>query len=218
MAELQRQEEMKRKLIASPAPLFEEVRELVLSKCLADKRKQVRIIFEQQPFGELERLVTQKLVEVVKGVARKELANENWLQRVARLSARTYEQMRVTILEFLDEDVFNLSPANCVAFLQPLVQSWDIDLATFGMDIILNHRVAPGQSKKFEYVETDPARTVKEEPGLTAFLQSPSLNRNTTTEEIEFLRKLRFNGKRPTPLYYYRELQNLRDPLHFQAP
>jgi len=26
---------------------------------------------------------------------------------------------------------------------------------------------------------------------------------------------LRFKGKRPTPLYYYRELQNLRDPLHF---
>ena len=91
----------------------------------------MRIIFEQQPFGELERLVTQKLVEVVKGVARKELANEKWLRRVARLSARTYEQMRVTILEFLDEDVFNLSPANCVAFLQPLIQSWDIDLDDF---------------------------------------------------------------------------------------
>jgi hypothetical protein len=27
---------------------------------------------------------------------------------------------------------------------------------------------------------------------------------------------LRFKGKRPTPLYYYRALQNLRDPLHFR--
>jgi hypothetical protein len=36
-------------------------------------------------------------------------------------------------------------------------------------------------------------------------------------EEIEFLKRLRFNEKRPTPLYYYRELQNLRDPLHFRA-
>jgi hypothetical protein len=34
---------------------------------------------------------------------------------------------------------------------------------------------------------------------------------------MEFLKKLRFNGKRPTSLYYYRELQNLRDPLHFRA-
>ncbi len=218
MAELQRQEEMKRKLVASPAPLFMEVRELVISKCRPDKKKSEQTIFEQQPFGELERLVTQKLLEVVKGLAKKELANEKWLRQVARLSHRSYEQMRVTILEFLDEDVFSLSPENCVAFLQPLIQSWDIDLATFGMDIILNERVAPGRVKKFEYMEKEPDATHQEEPGLTAFLHDASLSGNATAEEIEFLRKLRFNGKRPTALYYYREIQNLRDPLHFQAP
>jgi transcriptional regulator with XRE-family HTH domain len=217
MAELQRLEEIKRKLVAPPAPLFKEVRELVLSKCQPDKTKQVRIIFEQQPFGELERLVTQKLLEVVKGVAKKELANEKWLRQVARLSGRSYEQTRVTILEFLNEDVYNLSPRNCVAFMQPLIQSWDIDLTTFGMDIVLNHRVAPGRPKKFEYVEKAPESNGKEEPGLIAFLQNASLSRDATADEIEFLRKLRFNGKRPTALYYYRELQNLRDPLHFQA-
>ena len=175
------------------------------------------MIFEQQPFGELERLVTQKLLEVVKEVARKELANEKWLRQVARLSHRSYEQMRVTILEFLDEDVFNLSPKNCVAFLQPLIQAWDIDLTTFGMDVILNHRVAPGRPKKFEYMEREPEPTDKEEPGLTAFLQNTSLSRNATAEEVEFLRKLRFKGKKPTALYYYREIQSLRDPLHFKA-
>jgi predicted transcriptional regulator len=217
MAELQRQEELKRKLVASPAPLFKEVRELILCKCQPDKKKQVGMIFEQQPFGELERLVTQKLLEVVKEVAKKELANEKWLRQMARLSHRSYEQMRVTILEFLDEDVFNLSPRNCVAFLQPLIQSWDIDLTTFGMDIILNHRVAPGRPKKFEYVEKEPETTDKEEPGLTAFLQNPSLSREATAQEIEFLRGLRFQGKRPTALYYYREMQNLRDPLHFRT-
>jgi predicted transcriptional regulator len=218
MAELQRQEEIKKKLVASPAPLFKEVRELILNKCQPDKRKPVSVIFEQQPFGEIERLVTQKLLEVAKGVARKELANEKWLRQVARLSHRSYEQMRVSILEFLDEDVFNLSPQNCVAFLQPIIQSWDIDLKTFGMDIVLNHHVAPGRAKKFEYVEKVLETTHPEEPGLTDFLQSTSLCRDTTAEEIEFLRKLRFDGKRPTALYYYREIQNLRDPLHFQAP
>jgi len=217
MAELQRQEEIKRKLVASPAPLFKEVRQLVLSKCHADKQKQVRIIFEQQPFGELERLVMQKLLEEVKGVARKELDNAKWLRQVARLSHRSYEQMRVTILEFLDEDVFSLSPQNCLAFLQPLIESWDIDLTTFAMDIVLNHRVAPGGAKKFEYVEKESEPAEKEEPGLTAFLRDPSLCRDATQEEIAFLRKLRFDGKRPTPLYYYREIQNLRDPLHFHT-
>jgi transcriptional regulator with XRE-family HTH domain len=217
MAELQRQGEIKKKLVASPAPLFKEVRDLVLVKCRPDKQRQVRAIFDQQPFGEIERLVTQKLLEVAKEVAKKELANEKWLRQVARLSHRRYEQMRVTILEFLDEDVFNLSPRNCVAFLQPLIQSWDIDLTTFGMDIVLNHRVALGRAKKFEYVEKDPETSDQEEAGLTEFLQTASLNRDVTTEETEFLRKLRFNGRRPTALYYYREIQNLRDPLHFHV-
>ncbi len=55
-----------------------------------------------------------------------------------------------------------------MAFLQPLIQSWDIDLTTFGMDIILNHRVAPGRAKKFEYVEKEPETTDPEEPGLSS--------------------------------------------------
>ena len=217
MAELQRQEVIKKKLVASPNPLFKEVRDLVLVKCQADKQKQVRAILEQQPFGEIERLVTQKLLEVAKEVAKKELANEKWVRQVAWLSHRSYEQMRVTILEFLNEDVFNLSPQTCVTFLQPLIQSWDIDFTTFGIDIVLNHHAASGRAKKFEYLEKHPETGDQEEPGLTEFLKTASLNHNVTAEETEFLRKLRFNGRKPTALYYYREVQNLRDPLHFHT-
>ena len=60
LADLQRQEELKRKLADPPAPLFKEVRQLILRKCNPDKENQVRAIFEKQPFGELERLVTPK--------------------------------------------------------------------------------------------------------------------------------------------------------------
>jgi transcriptional regulator with XRE-family HTH domain len=218
LADLQRKEELKRKLGDPPAPLLKEARELILRRCNPDKENQVRVIFERQPFGEIERLVTQKLLDVVKGVAKQELNNETWLRLVARLSNRSYEHMRVIVLEFLDADVFNVSAENCVSFLDPLIESWDIDLATFGLDIILNHRVAPGQSKKFEFVERDPDQPSDQEPGLEEFLDNTSLSEDATEEEIEFLRKLRFSGKRPTPLYYYRELQNLRDPLHFRPP
>jgi hypothetical protein len=54
------------------------------------------------------------------------------------------------------------------------------------------------------------------EPGLKEFLENDPFNANATLEEIGFLRKLKFRGKRPTALYYYRELQNLRDPVHFR--
>jgi transcriptional regulator with XRE-family HTH domain len=215
LAELQRQEELKRKLADPATPLFTEVRELVLRKCKPEKQKQIRAIFEKQPFGELERLVTQKLLDVVKGVAKEELQSENWLHVVAGLSNRSYEEMRVAILDFLDTDVFNVSIENCVAFLDPLIESWDIDLATFGMEIVLNHRVAPGDPKRFEFIESKSERSF-EEPGLTEFLDDPSLSGDATEQEVEFLRGLRFKGKQPTALYYYRELQNLRDPLHFR--
>jgi hypothetical protein len=218
LANLQRQEELKRKLADPAMPLFGEVRELVVRKCKPDKQNQIRAIFERQPFGELERLVTQKLLDVVKGVAREELESENWLHLVARLSNRSYEEMRVAILEFLDTDIFDVSNENCVSFLDPVIESWDIDLATFGVEIVLNRRVAPGHPKKFEFVEKEPGPTFDQEPGLTKFLQDASLSNNATPEEIEFLKRLRFKGKRPTPLYYYRELQNLRDPLHFRTP
>ena len=217
LAELQRKEEFKRKLGDSPAPLFAEVRELILRKCNPDREKQVRAIFAQHPFGEIERLVTGKLLQVVKSVAKNELEDENWLHLVARLSNRSYEEMRVAILEFLDADVLTLSPENCLSFMEPLIESWDIDLATLGMDIILNHRVAPGQRKKFEFVETQPEQAFAEEPGLAEFLRDPSMSGDATEQEIEFLRKLRIKSKRPNSLYYYRELQNLRDPLHFRA-
>jgi transcriptional regulator with XRE-family HTH domain len=216
LAKSQRKEDLKRNLGDSPTPMFKETRELILGKCRAEQQKEIRTIFEKQPFGELERLVTQKLLDVVKCVAKEELDSENWLHLVARLSGRTYEQTRVNILEFLDTDVFNVSNENCVAFLGPLIEYWDLDLATFGMEIVLSRRLAPGDPKKFEYVERE-SNQLEEEPGFLEFLHDPSLAGNATPHEIDFLKGLRIKGRRPTPLYYYRELQNLRDPLHFRA-
>ncbi len=216
LADHQRKEELKRSLGDPPKPLFKEVRELILGKCVPAKEKQIRVIFEKQPFGELERLVTQKLLDVIKKVAKEELNSETWVRLVARLAGRSYEQMRVTLLEFLDTDVFSLSHENCVSFLDPLIESWDVDLATFGMEIVLNRRVAPGDPRRFEFVETGPDQPVVE-PGFKEFLNDSSLSGTATKEEMELLRNLRFNGKRPTAIYYYRELQSLRDPLHFRA-
>ena len=218
LAGLQRKEELKRELGDEPPPLFHEVRELILRKCNREKQEHVRAIFEKQPFGELERLVTQTLLDVVKRVAQDQLENDYWLRMVARLSRRSYEEMRVVVLEFLDTDIFHVSAENCVAFLDPLIESWDTDLATFGLEIVLNHSVVPGQAKRFAFVELEAAQPVTEEPGLQEFLQDPSLSGTATAEEVEFLKRLRFTHARPTALYYYRELQNLRDSLHFRTP
>lgn len=215
VADAQRKQELKRELAGEPAPLFREVRALILRKCAPKSATHVRAIFEKQPFGELERLVTEKLLEVVKRVAQEELENDDWLRKVAHLGGRSYEEMRVIVLEFLDTDVFHLSAEHCVSFLDPLIASWEVDLATFALEIILNHRVAAEHLRRFEFVER--GAEPLEEPGLREFLQDHSLSGTATGEELELLRRLRFKSKRPTALYYYRELQSLRDPLHFRA-
>jgi transcriptional regulator with XRE-family HTH domain len=216
VADAQRKQELKRELGDDLAPLFREVRALILRKCAPKSATHVRAIFEKQPFGELERLVTEKLLDVVKRVAQEELENDDWLRKVAHLGGRSHEEMRVIVLEFLDTDVFHVSAEHCASFLDPLIASWDVDLATFGLEIILNHQVAAEHLRRFDFVERSLVGPL-EEPGLREFLQDPALLGSATTEELEFLKKLRFRSKRPTALYYYRELQSLRDPLHFRA-
>ncbi|MGD1096628.1 MAG: helix-turn-helix transcriptional regulator, partial [Bryobacteraceae bacterium] len=176
LANVQRQEELKKRVAEPPGPLFEECRELILRKCEPGRQKEVRRIFEKEPFGELERLVTQKLLAVAQGVAEDEMCSEEWLQLMAQRRGCGDEQMRVAILEFLDTKVFNVSIENCVSFLDPIIDSWDIDLKTFGMEIVLNRRLAPGGLKRFEFVEQEPPPAFAIEPGFEQFLLDKSLS------------------------------------------
>jgi len=174
VAELTRKEELKRELGDVSEPLFPQVRSLLLRKCRAEQASQIRAIFERQPFGELERLVAQKLL-----------------------------------------DVGNLT-MDSVHVFDSLIEPWDIDLATFSLEIVLRRRTAGERVRRFEFVERDGGEAGERGGGLGEFLAARSLSGTATAQELEFLRGLRVKGRRPTPLYYYRELQNLRDPLHFQ--
>jgi transcriptional regulator with XRE-family HTH domain len=217
LARTQRLDEYRRVHEEPPEALLKETRDLVLRKCVPGSEPQIRSIFERQPFGELERLVTQNLLNVVSRVARAELDNEAWIHEVAQLGDKTYEQMRVIILEFLDTDIFNVSNKDCISFLDPLIARWDIDLSTFDMEIVLNNRLVPGEPKKFAFVEKDLDGPREDEPGLTEFFQDAVLSRDMSDDELVFLKRLRFGSRRPNRLFFYRALQNLRDPLHFRV-
>ena len=217
LADTQRREDRKRQVLDPPRPLFPEFRQLILLKCAAAKRKQMTHIFEREPFGELERFITQKLLDVAKRVAREELTDEQWIHRVARASKRSYAEARVLILEFLDTDIFHVSAENCLWFFDPLLERWDMEFDSFSLEIVLNRRLAGNNRKKLEFREAEPELSQEQEvePGLAEFLKDTRLSGDLTEEETAFLKGLPLNGKRPAPLYYYRELQNLRDPLHF---
>jgi transcriptional regulator with XRE-family HTH domain len=215
LADIQRREELKRKVLDPPRPLFREFRQLILRKCVAAKRKQITNIFEREPFGEFERFITQKLLDVAKRVAKEELESGEWIHRVARASKLSYEETRVLILEFLDTDVFHVSVENWISFLDPLIESWDIEFESFGMEIVLNRRLTRSHLKKLEFREAEPEPSLEIEPGLKEFLNDAKLSGGITEDETLFLKSINPDGKRPSPLYYYRELQNLRDPLNF---
>src|SRR2546429_9239910 len=63
VAEAHLKEERKREL-CEVAPLFPELRELLLKKCAPQGIERVRAVIERQSFGELERLVAQTLLHV----------------------------------------------------------------------------------------------------------------------------------------------------------
>ena len=216
LADNERAEEIKRKLGQRAEPLFQEFRDLVLKKCVPDSRDEVRAVVEKQPFGTLERLITQALLEVVQRVARHELDSDSWIRLAARVGGRSHEEMRVIVLEFLDTDVFQVSNENCAAFIEPLVESWDIDLVSFRLDIVLNRSLVANPHRTFTFEESTPTEDSGDDSGLTDFLNDPRLNDGLTEEEVRLLRQQRLGGKRPNKLYYYRLLQNLRDPLHFR--
>jgi transcriptional regulator with XRE-family HTH domain len=215
IVEIERTEELRRKLSRVPEPLFQEFRALVLRKCVEGKRDDVRAIFDAQPFGTLERMVARALLDLVQRIAREELDSENWIRLVASVGDRTHEEMRVIVLEFLDADVLHVSRQDCVAFLDPLVEGWNVDLDTLRLDILLNPRLVDNPHRTFTFVEAEPAEDSVSQAALAAFLDDPRFDGHVTEVEVRLLRHHRFGGRRPTELYYYRALQNLRDPLHF---
>ena len=160
-------------------------------------------------------LSAQALLYVAKRVAKRELQDSQWIHRVARITRQTYEDARVLVLNFLDRDVFHISNEKCMIFLESLVRRWDIEFDTFSMEVALNRHLTDGCLKKLEIREAEPEKPEAVEPGLLEFLEDKTLSAGISDDEIAFLKRLSLNGQRPSRFYYYRELQNLRDPLNF---
>lgn len=212
LAALEQHEALDQKWQDAPAARFGPMRELVLRKCRPSRQRQMRAIIEAQPFGELEQLVTRTLIEVVRSEARAHARDDIWVRSTATTSGSTYREMRVRMIELLDSDP-RASIGDFSAFLDPLIESWDYDLDNFTLEV----KLTTGVVRRFGFREQTGEADGEEQPGLRKFLRDATLSSGATAEEIEFLRRLHFPaGARPTALFYYRTLQNLRDPLHFR--
>ena len=211
LAALQHHEALDRVWKEAPPARFGPMRDLVLRKCRPARQARMRAIFDKEPFGEMEGLITRTLIQTIRDEAREHARDETWLRSIG--SPGSYRSMRVRLIELLDSDPV-ASIGDFSAFLDPLIQWWDFDFLHFTVQIHLTG----GSSRRFGFhEESSEEPAVAEEPALRAFLRDATLSAGVTAEEIESLRRMRFPAShRPIALFYYRALQNLRDPLHFR--
>jgi hypothetical protein len=136
------------------------------------------------------------------------------MRLAATVGGRPMEEMRVLVLEFLAADVYDVSKESCAAFLEPLVESWDVDLEALRVEVALRRELVAEPRRAFAFAEQQPLSAVPS--GLADFLADEALRGDVSDQEIEQLRAHSFDRRQPTRLYYYRALQNLRDPIHFR--
>ncbi|HUP45591.1 MAG TPA: helix-turn-helix transcriptional regulator [Thermoanaerobaculia bacterium] len=213
LAALQHHQALDRTWRAEPAPLFGPMRELVLRKCRPATREAMRAVFEQQPFGNVERLVTRTLIESIRQEASDHARDEKWLQAISADSGPSYRKMRVRLIDLLDSDP-SASMGDFSYFIGPLIRFWDFDELQF----LLTVQLTTGSTREFRFQEITKDVRPADTAGLRVFLRDATLSGGAAADEIKFLRSIRFAGnEHPTALFYYRTLQNLRDPLNFRA-
>jgi transcriptional regulator with XRE-family HTH domain len=168
------------------------------------KEERIRRLGEVAPlFPALRALLLRKCApgqrEAVRAIIERQSFGE-----LERLVAQTLLQVAR-----LGGDVLHVTPKQR-SRLSSAIAAWEWDPPTFALTI----RTKTGEQKRFEYGEGGDGT---DEKGLLQFLRDPLLSGTATPAELAFLKSLRFKDRRPSALYYYRELQNLRDPLHFPS-
>lgn len=207
LAALQHRDAIDRAWRGSREARFGPMRELILGKCRRNERT-MRAIFERDPFGELERLITRTLIEVIRDEARIHARDARWLHSLASNAGASYRRMRVELIDLLDSDPA-ASIGDFTPFIEPLILSWNFDLD----DFVLVVRLTTDVTRRFGFREDTKQKTASDPAGLRAFLRNARLSDGATAAELEILRSLRVPSA--TPLFYYHVLQNLRDPLNF---
>src|SRR6266513_159834 len=87
--------------------------------------------------GALEHLIVGRLLEVAQGFVARRLEDEVGMRVAATREGRSYLDMRMRLLEFLDSSPEAITVADCEDFVRNRIVFWDIDLGTRAMRIVL---------------------------------------------------------------------------------
>jgi hypothetical protein len=125
-----------------------DVRAMLLGLCEPAKARLLSRRFADRRHAALAYLVVERLLEVARGFARRQLEDEVGMRVTASRDGTSYIAVRMRLLEFLDAAPDSLTPADCADFIEPRIANWDIDLESGAMRIVLrSQETAPRQKR-----------------------------------------------------------------------
>jgi hypothetical protein len=121
---------------ARPSGPGPEVRRLLLALCEPKTAEALERRRAEHGGGELAGLCG-RLLEVAQGAVRRMFDDHVQLRLAAAQSGRSYPDMRLEVLHFLDATPGTLTPKALNQFLAPHIAAWDVDLATGVLRVVL---------------------------------------------------------------------------------
>jgi hypothetical protein len=113
-----------------------EVRKLLLELCEPATAKQLERRRARGGGAELVSLL-ERVVGVTQGAVRRTLDDQIGLRLTASHSGRSYPDMRLRVLEFLDATPDTVTLDHLTEFVQPRIARWDVDLPTGVLRVVL---------------------------------------------------------------------------------
>ena len=113
-----------------------EVRKLLLELCEPATAKQLERRRSRSGWAELSSLL-ERVVGVTQGAVRRTLDDQIGLRLNASHSGRSYEDMRLRVLEFLDATPDTVTLDHLAEFVQPRIARWDVDLPTGVLRVVM---------------------------------------------------------------------------------
>jgi hypothetical protein len=128
------------------------VRELLLELCDPIKIRALGRHLIGRDGAELERVIAERILSVAKSFVGRQLEDEVGVRAAAKREGVNYLDMRIRMLDFLDARADTLTPAHHAHFVRPRIATWDIDVKTKAMRIVLrSQEPRPGQKRALNF-------------------------------------------------------------------
>lgn len=90
----------------------------------------------------------ERVLGIAQGSVRRTLDDQIGLRIAAAQSGRTYVDLRMRVLEFLDATPGTLTTEDVSNFVRPRISKWDVDLATGVLKVVLRAHEAPERDRR----------------------------------------------------------------------